>query len=118
MNRLKTPLDFFIERFIKNHKYSDEPIGKGYNVHKINKIEFKCEPIIYKDDWKEQLENIDTKEELKEFISNNISVTFNLKGKKAEQLIFLEDENVLNGNKKIIIKGKYMDIVDNFSWGT
>jgi hypothetical protein len=98
--------------------FGDEPIGKSYNVHKINRIEFKCKPIIFNDDWKEQLAYINTEEELKDFISNNISITFNLKGKKAEQLIFLEDENVLNGNKKVTIKGKHMDIVDNFSWGT
>jgi hypothetical protein len=119
MNRLIPPsLEECFQFIINNRINKNKSIGESYGVHKINRIEFKCSPLIYEDDWKEQLGDINTKEELEDFISKNISITFNLKGKNTKQLVFPEDDDVLNGNKKITIKGNHTDILDNFSWGT
>jgi hypothetical protein len=81
-------------------------------------------PLVYNDDWRQELPLINSKEDLEEFISEHVALSFLLTGinrnnnEPCEQTIYVEDEDFLKGNKNITIKGNDVDILDNFDWGT
>jgi hypothetical protein len=122
--------DSEIDELIKRtrEKYKDkkyELINRDFNEFvDCKEIKVNCCPMVYDDDWKQTLSSINTREELEDFISRNISLTFELEGHDKDtnellvQLIFVEDTDVHTGKNSITIIGKDMDIRNDFRWGT
>jgi hypothetical protein len=103
-------------------------IGEQYQIDEINEIDITVETTCKCSCVLEELKKVATIEDLTEFLKDNILIDLELTGRDVcccprfgrltSQTIYVEDPDVLSGKKTIKIRGKDMDVANDFVYGT